>query len=51
MTLADIYRGAVPYVVIQVIVIAAVIALPDIATWLPEQAFALSLPHGGKFKE
>jgi len=51
VTLADIYRGAVPYVVIQVIVIAAVIALPDIATWLPEQAFDLSLPHGGKFKE
>ena len=51
MSLADIYRGVVPYVVIQVIVIAAVIAFPPIATWLPDHVFDLSLPHGGKFKE
>jgi len=47
----DISRGAVPYIVIQVIAIAAVVAFPAIATWLPEQAFDLSLPRGGKFKE
>lgn len=51
VTLADIYRGVVPYILIQILVIAAVIAVPAIATWLPSQAFDLSLPNAGKFKE
>jgi tripartite ATP-independent transporter DctM subunit len=51
VTLADIYRGVVPYVLIQLVVIATLIAFPAIATWLPDHAFDLSLPHGGKFKE
>ena len=49
--LAEVYRGIVPYVLIQIFVIAAVIACPAIATWLPDQLFDLSLPRGGKFKE
>ncbi|HKC44253.1 MAG TPA: TRAP transporter large permease subunit [Burkholderiales bacterium] len=51
VTLGDIYRGVVPYILIQVVVIAAVVAFPAIATWLPDRAFDLSLPQGGKFKE
>lgn len=51
VTLGDIYRGVVPYILIQVVVIAAVIAFPAIATWLPDRAFDLSLPHAEKFKE
>ncbi len=51
ITLADIYRGAVPYVLIQVLVIATVVAFPSIATWLPDRVFDLSLPRGDKFKE
>ena len=50
-TLGDIYRGVVPYILIQVLVIATVIAFPAIATWLPDKAFDLSLPHHEKFKE
>jgi hypothetical protein len=42
VTLGDIYRGVLPYVLIQVLVIAAVIALPSLATWLPAQAFDLA---------
>ena len=51
VTLGDIYRGVVPYILIQVLVIATVIAFPAIATWLPDKAFDLSLPHREKFKE
>jgi TRAP-type mannitol/chloroaromatic compound transport system permease large subunit len=51
VTLADIYRGVVPYVLIQVVVIAAVIAFPAIATWLPSQAFDLAPARVEKFRE
>jgi len=31
----DIYRGVVPYIIIQVAMLALIALLPDIATWLP----------------
>lgn len=49
--LAEVYRGILPYVLMQIFVMAVVIACPAIATWLPDQLFDLSLPRGGKFKE
>jgi tripartite ATP-independent transporter DctM subunit len=51
VSLADIYRGVVPYVVIQVVVIGVVIAFPSIATWLPSQAFDLAPARVEKFRE
>ena len=36
---ADIYRGAMPFVVIQLIGLAAVVLFPGLATWLPETLF------------
>jgi TRAP-type mannitol/chloroaromatic compound transport system permease large subunit len=30
-----IYRGALPFVALQITVIAALIAFPGLATWLP----------------
>ena len=51
VSLADIYRGVLPYVAIQVVVIAAVIAFPSIATWLPSQAFDLAPARVEKFRE
>jgi tripartite ATP-independent transporter DctM subunit len=51
VALADIYRGVVPYVLIQVAVIAVVIAFPSIATWLPSQAFDLAPARVEKFRE
>ena len=44
-------RGVVPYVGIQLIVIAAVAVVPAIATWLPDRIFDLSLPRMEKFNE
>ena len=38
ITMAQIYRGAVPLVVLQLIVITSVLAVPEIATWLPSTA-------------
>jgi TRAP-type mannitol/chloroaromatic compound transport system permease large subunit len=35
----DIYRGIVPFVVLQLLGLAAVMAFPALATWLPEQLF------------
>jgi tripartite ATP-independent transporter DctM subunit len=51
VALADIYRGVVPYVLIQVLVIGTVIAFPSIATWLPSQAFDLAPARVEKFRE
>lgn len=36
----DIYRGIIPFVVIQVVVLSSVIAVPGLATWLPEYFFS-----------
>jgi TRAP-type mannitol/chloroaromatic compound transport system permease large subunit len=35
LTTADIYRSIVPFVIIQLIALGLVIAIPEIATWLP----------------
>lgn len=51
VSLGQIYRGVLPYVLIQVLVIAAVIAIPSIATWLPSQAFDLAPARIEKFKD
>ena len=51
VSLGQIYRGVLPYVLIQVLVIAAVIAIPSIATWLPSQAFDLAPARTEKFKD
>jgi tripartite ATP-independent transporter DctM subunit len=34
-----IYRGALPFVALQVVVIGLLIAFPDLATWLPRQIY------------
>lgn len=39
--MADIYRGVIPFIVIQIIAIVCVAALPQIATWLPDQLLDL----------
>jgi tripartite ATP-independent transporter DctM subunit len=35
----DIYRGIIPYIIIQILVLGLVIAFPELATWLPEKVF------------
>jgi TRAP-type mannitol/chloroaromatic compound transport system permease large subunit len=37
VTLVDIYRSAIPFVVIMIIGLAIVTAFPQIALWLPSQ--------------
>lgn len=37
ITFQDIFRGAAPFIVVDVIVIGLVIAFPDLALWLPSQ--------------
>jgi len=37
ITLKDMYRGVVPFLVIQVIALAIVMAFPQLALWLPQQ--------------
>lgn len=41
VTLGQIYRGIIPIVAIQLFVIALVIAIPDIITWLPLQIYGV----------
>lgn len=36
---ADIYRGVLPFVGIQILALAMLAAMPALATWLPEQVF------------
>ena len=38
VSLADIYRGVVPIVAIQLLVVGLILAMPSIATWLPIHA-------------
>ena len=38
ITMIQIYRGAVPLVVLQLVIITSVLAVPEIATWLPGTA-------------
>jgi TRAP-type mannitol/chloroaromatic compound transport system permease large subunit len=37
--LVDIYRGVVPFIVLQLIALVLVFAFPALVTWLPAQAF------------
>ncbi|MEX2631260.1 MAG: TRAP transporter large permease subunit [Tistlia sp.] len=37
ITYADMYRGVVPFVICQLVVLLAVALIPGLATWLPEQ--------------
>lgn len=46
--MADVYKGIVPFVAIQLLVIACVAAFPQIATWLPDQFLNLEVTRGFK---
>ena len=37
--LADIYRGVIPFIIIQLIALAIVVAFPSLVTWLPSVAY------------
>lgn len=39
ITMADIYRSVVPYVGVELVGLALVMAFPELATWLPRQIF------------
>ncbi len=46
---ADIYRGIIPFVGLQVVGIALVWAIPEMATWIPDQLFSVeALNTGGE---
>lgn len=51
VSLAQVWQGALPYVVLQLLVVLAVAALPDLATWLPAQLLDLSIPKAPKFSD
>lgn len=37
ITLADVYRAALPFLLLELLVLAAVVAVPEFGTWLPTQ--------------
>lgn len=37
VAMSDIYRGVIPFVIIQLVVMIAIMIFPDLALWLPEQ--------------
>ncbi|MFN8723006.1 MAG: C4-dicarboxylate ABC transporter, partial [Rhodospirillales bacterium] len=46
---ADIYRGIIPFVGLQIVGIALVWAIPEMATWIPDQLFSVeALNTGGE---
>ena len=51
ISLLQVWRGAIPYVVLQLVVLLMVAALPDLATWLPAQLLDLSIPKAPKFTD
>ncbi len=42
VTLAHIYRGAIPLVIIEVLLLAIILIFPDVVTWLPLHAASLN---------
>jgi TRAP-type mannitol/chloroaromatic compound transport system permease large subunit len=40
ISLQDIYRSIIPFVLIMVVALALVMAFPQIALWLPESIYA-----------
>jgi len=51
VSMAEVWRGAVPYIGLQLVALLAVAALPELATWLPAQVLDLSIPKGPKFSD
>jgi tripartite ATP-independent transporter DctM subunit len=51
ITIGEIWRGALPYVLLQIVVMVAIALLPGLATFLPAQMLDLSLPKGPKFSD
>lgn len=39
ITVIDIYKGVIPFIIIQLIALAIVFLVPEIATWLPGVAY------------
>ena len=39
VAITDVYRGVIPFVVLQLIVLALVLAFPDMVVWLPAQVY------------
>ena len=39
VTTANIYRGAIPFVVIQILALLLIAAFPDLVTWLPQKIY------------
>jgi TRAP-type mannitol/chloroaromatic compound transport system permease large subunit len=37
MTLQQMYRGVIPFILLQVVVLAVVMIFPELVTWLPDQ--------------
>ncbi|TMI02689.1 MAG: TRAP transporter large permease subunit [Betaproteobacteria bacterium] len=51
VTIPQVWRGALPYLVLQLVTLIALAVLPELATWLPAQMLDLSVPKGPKFNE
>jgi TRAP-type mannitol/chloroaromatic compound transport system permease large subunit len=39
VTTLDIYRGVVPFILLQLVMVGVVWAFPQVATWLPDQLY------------
>jgi tripartite ATP-independent transporter DctM subunit len=51
VSLLQVWRGAWPYVVLQLVTLLVVAMFPSLATWLPAELLDLSIPKGPKFTE
>jgi tripartite ATP-independent transporter DctM subunit len=40
VTIKNIYRGIIPFVILQIIAVAIVFSIPELVTWLPKVAYA-----------
>ena len=49
--ISQIWRGAFPYVLLQLVALLCVAGIPELVTWLPSQLLDLSVPKGPKFSE
>jgi len=40
VVLTDIYKGVIPFIILQLIALTLVFVFPDLVTWLPAKVYA-----------
>ena len=51
VSIAQVWRGSLPFLALQLLAMLALLLVPELATWLPAALLDLSVPRGPKFSD